>query len=194
MTESLESSEPQGLSRRQALRRVAIAGGTVAWATPIMQTIGMNKAFAQTTPSSCRMTGGGHLDDATYGRVSHGFELHCDLSLPNNLEVNWGEGNSPNKKESHKFKLDVLTSAACTDDPAIDPDPPRDTGLDTFTGSGTGEYDHVPGAVATWTFTDAGEPGRNDRMKITVLNANAQVVLNVNGTLGGGNHQMHCKK
>jgi hypothetical protein len=187
MTESLESSEPQGLSRRQALRRVAIAGGTVAWATPIMQTIGMNKAFAQTTPSTCRMTGGGFVDSDAYGRVSHGFELHCDLSSPNNLEVNWG------KRPEHNFHLQLLTSANCTDDPSIIPDPPKDTGLDTFTGSGSGDLDGNAGATAMWIFTDAGEPGKNDRMKITILDASSNVVLNVDDTLKGGTHQMHCK-
>jgi hypothetical protein len=188
MTEFLDLNEPHGVSRRVMLRRAVIAGGTVAWATPVMQSINMQRAFARASgpPSQCRMTGGGHIDDATYGRVSHGFELHCDLSLPNNLEVNWGH------KPSHQFHLDVLTSASCTDDPNLDPDPPPGTGLDTFTGSGSGEYDHVAGATATWIFTDAGEPGGNDRMKLTILDAGANVVLDIDTTLRGGTQQMHC--
>jgi hypothetical protein len=190
MTEPREQGEHQGISRRRMLRRAAIAGGTVAWAAPVMQSINMRHAFAQGSPPpvACRMTGGGFVDDPVFGRVRHGFELHCDMSTPNNLEVNWGRG-----RDSHRFHLGVLTSASCIDDPAIEPDPPRDTGLDTFNGSGSGDFDGDPGATAQWTFTDAGEPGKNDRMRITILDPDGDVVLNVDATLGGGTHQMHCK-
>lgn len=36
-----------GISRRQALRRGAIAGGAVLWATPVVQTIAVRQAGAQ---------------------------------------------------------------------------------------------------------------------------------------------------
>ena len=36
-----------GITRRQALRKGAILGGALAWATPIVQVIGMKPAFAQ---------------------------------------------------------------------------------------------------------------------------------------------------
>jgi hypothetical protein len=36
-----------GLSRREALKRVAVLGGTLAWATPVVQTISAGPAFAQ---------------------------------------------------------------------------------------------------------------------------------------------------
>jgi hypothetical protein len=42
MTESGET-----LSRREALKRVAVVGGTLAWATPVVQTISAGPAFAQ---------------------------------------------------------------------------------------------------------------------------------------------------
>jgi hypothetical protein len=188
MTEPLEVNPGQAISRRQALRRALVAGGTVAWATPVIQSTNMRNAFAQASPPSlpaCRMNGGGWVNASIYGKVTHGFELHCDLSPPNNLEVNWG------RRPSHRFHLAVLTSAFCTDDPSIDPDPPPGTGLDTFAGSGTGDYDGQPNATAHWIFTDAGEPGFNDRMKITILDAGGNVVLNVDGTLQG-NQQMLC--
>jgi hypothetical protein len=190
MIEPKGQGEHESITRRSMLRKAAIAGGTVAWAAPVMQSINMRHAFAQGSPPlvACRMTGGGFVDDAVYGRIRHGFELHCDLSEPNNLEVNWGRG-----RDSHQFHLAVLTSAACTDDPGIDPDPPPGTGLDTFNGSGSGRLDGDPGATAQWTFTDAGEPGHNDRMRIMILDADGDVVLNVDTTLGGGDHQMHCK-
>jgi hypothetical protein len=193
MSGAQEHEQRPEITRRSMLRRAAVAGGTLVWATPVIQTISMRHAFAQASPppSVCRMTGGGFVDHPVYGRVSKGFELHCNAaSHPNNLEVNWGKG--PAKNDNHKFKLTALTSAACSDDPSIEPDPPRDTELDTYTGSGVGEYDGAPNATAQWTFTDAGEPGRKDHMRITILAPGGGVVLNVDGNLDGGNHQMHC--
>jgi hypothetical protein len=127
-----------------------------------------------------RMTGGGRIEGTA---VSHGFELHCNLNdLPNNLEVNWGHGNS--------FHLEAVTSAACTDDPSITPDPPA-AQFDTYRGSGTGRYNGAPGATAEWTFTDAGEPGRNDTATIVIKDASSTVVLSATGHLRSGNHQAH---
>jgi hypothetical protein len=37
----------EGLSRREALKRVAVVGGTLVWATPVVQTISAGPAFAQ---------------------------------------------------------------------------------------------------------------------------------------------------
>lgn len=130
-----------------------------------------------------RMTGGGNLMDAAAGRVTHGFELHCDATKgPNNLQINWGKGN--------KFHLESLTTASCSDDPAITPTPPA-APLDTHKGEGTGRYNGVSGATAKWTFTDAGEPGKNDTATIEVKDASNTVVLSVSGSLKGGNHQAH---
>ena len=70
-----------------------------------------------------RMTGGGSVFTATGVRVTHGFELHCNVvDLPNNLEVNWDGGNN--------FHLESLTLAVCINDPSIDPAPPQ-AGFDT---------------------------------------------------------------
>lgn len=44
-----------GLTRRQALKRGAILGGALAWATPVVQVIGMRPAFAQTVSPACRI-------------------------------------------------------------------------------------------------------------------------------------------
>lgn len=38
-----------GVSRRDALKKGAMAGGAVLWATPIVQNIGMSRAFGNTT-------------------------------------------------------------------------------------------------------------------------------------------------
>ncbi len=130
------------------------------------------------------MTGGGSVFTSDGVRVTHGFELYCTTSLmPNKLEVNWGKGK--------RFHLTELTSASCSDDPAISPAPP-DAGFDTYRGSGTGTYNGVPGATADWTFTDAGEPGGGtDSVTLTIRDASSNVVLSVTGTLSSGNHQAH---
>lgn len=129
------------------------------------------------------MTGGGSVYTSAGVRVTHGFELHCTATdEPNNLQVNWGKGN--------RFHLTGLTSASCSDDPAISPEPPA-ASFDTHRGSGTGKYNGVPGATAEWTITDAGEPGTSDTVTLTVRDAANNVVLTVSGPLNNGNHQAH---
>ncbi len=130
------------------------------------------------------MTGGGSAFTSSGVRVTHGFELYCSpTDGTSNLEVNWGKGK--------RFHLTSLDSASCTDDPAIAPEPPT-ADFDTYTGSGTGTYSGVPGATAEWTFTDAGEPGTSDSVKLTIKDASNVVVLSVTGTLNSGNHQAHA--
>ena len=38
----------QGISRRDLLKRSAALGGAVVWVTPLVQIVGMGRAFAQT--------------------------------------------------------------------------------------------------------------------------------------------------
>jgi hypothetical protein len=128
-----------------------------------------------------RMTGGGSIITPT-GRVTHGFELHCNASdEPNRLQVNW---------RGNRFHLEDLTSASCSDNPAIAPDPPA-AGFDTYKGKGTGRFNGQPGATAEWTFTDAGEPGASDTATIEIKNSSNVVVLSESGTLDRGNQQAH---
>jgi len=133
------------------------------------------------------MTGGGTIPGgitptATNVEVRHGFELHCDANrAPNNLEINWGTGNH--------FHLDTLTSAFCYMDPAFSPNPPA-APFNTYIGKGVGEYNGVKGATAQWTFTDHGEPGRNDTAIITITSGGTRVLF-VSGSLDSGNQQAH---
>ncbi|MBI4473545.1 MAG: PKD domain-containing protein [Acidobacteria bacterium] len=130
-----------------------------------------------------RMTGGGSVFGQGNDRVTHGMELRCAVNAtPQSLEVNWGRGN--------KFHLDAVTAMACTDDPKIVPNPPA-AGFDTMVGAGTGKYNNVAGATVTFTFTDAGEPGKDDTGTITIKDKNGATVLNVSGKLNSGNHQAH---
>ncbi len=128
-----------------------------------------------------RMTGGGWFPVGS-NTVTHGFELHCDTSdRPNNLEVNWN---------GNHFHLDALTSASCLyeDGPPAPPVAP----ITTLTGAGTGSYNNVPGAFARFVLTDHGEPGRKDTVKISIVDANGNVVLSAGPVLlGGGNQQAH---
>ena len=133
-----------------------------------------------------RMTGGGSVFTLEKARVTRGFEIHCDLRDPNNIEVNWPGGN--------KYHMDILTSAVCTDEPGVNPDPPPDTPFDTFTGVGTGKLNGVPGATINFVFVDAGEPGDMDTAEIRVTDPDGIVVLNVSGFLDRGNVQAHEDK
>lgn len=127
-----------------------------------------------------RMTGGGSVDGTD---VRHGFEIHCDLSKPNNVEVNWSE---------NRFHMDNLDFAFCTEDSNIDQAPPN-AAFDTFTGNGTGRFNGDDGATINFVFVDAGEPGKGvDSAMITIRDKGDNLVLEVSGLLDkGGNHQAH---
>lgn len=130
-----------------------------------------------------RMTGGGGVITAAGLRVTHGFDLNCEAGEgSSSLQINWGRGN--------RFHLETLTSAYCSDDHAIVSTPPA-AEFDTYEGKGAGRLNGVAGATAEWTFTDAGEPGRNDTARIVIKDASGTVVLSVSGKLAGGNHQSH---
>ena len=129
-----------------------------------------------------RMTGGGSVFTSAGVRVTHGFELHCDVAdVPNTLEINWDNGNN--------FHLETLTTAFCFDDPKIDSGHPR-APFDTYVGTGTGKLNGVAGATAAWTFTDAGEPGTSDTATIVIKVGNT-TVLTVSGFITKGNQQAH---
>ena len=48
-------AELTGVSRRDFLKRGAVLGGAIAWATPLVQTIGMRSALAQTASPACNV-------------------------------------------------------------------------------------------------------------------------------------------
>jgi hypothetical protein len=133
-----------------------------------------------------RMTGGGSVFTIGGARVTRGFEIHCDLREPNNIEVNW---------PGNKFHMTELTSAVCLDSPAIE-EPPT-APFDTFIGTGDGKLNNQPGARIEFVFVDAGEPGSSDTASIKVYDSNDNLVLDVPGdsSLPGfidrGNLQAH---
>jgi hypothetical protein len=134
-----------------------------------------------------RMTGGGNctVDDI---KVTHGFELHCDASGSNNLEVNWQD-----QTGSHRFHLDALLEQSITCPPdSSDLEEQPVAGFNTYMGSGTGTFDGSSPAIATWVFRDLGEPGKdNDTLVITIVTESGTVLNIPFCTLEGGNHQAH---
>ena len=141
-------------------------------------------ALSLSPPVNGRMTGGGSIfnnNNMENERVTHGFEIHCDKSEPNNLEVNW-PGN-------HFHMLD-LKYAICTDDESIIQKPPV-APFDTFFGRGTGRLNGVDCARIEFIFVDAGEPGTKDTALIKIWDPSGIDVLNVSGNIHNGNQQAH---
>jgi hypothetical protein len=136
-----------------------------------------------------RMTGGGGQITVGGILVTRGFTIHCDITLSNNLEINW---------EGNRWHIDKpLTSAECFDDPAISPEPPP-APFDTFIGEGVGRLNGVDGSMVRFTFIDSGEPGGgNDQAAIAIWAPGADPdtdppVLNVPlSFLDQGNLQAH---
>jgi hypothetical protein len=136
-----------------------------------------------------RMTGGGSIQCGDFGRVTHGFELHCiaDNGIviePNNLEINWGGGNN--------FHLTTLTTAVCSDSDLIQQ--PPSAPFDTMEGTGTGELNNIPGATIQFILIDAGEPGAGvDMARYFIRDASGTLVLDCPLQVldQGGNQQAH---
>ena len=132
-----------------------------------------------------RFTGGGHQIRVDGVRVTRGLTIHCDLLLSNNLELNW---------QGNKFHMtEHLTTVICSDDPEIIQAPPP-APLDTLVGIGEGRYNGVDGYTVEFILVDAGEPGTDDEMGMTVYETAipANVVLDVPiQKMDGGNLQAH---
>lgn len=131
-----------------------------------------------------RMTGGGGQLTIGDVYVTRGFTLHCDITLSNNLEVNW---------PGNKWHLDKpIEYAECTDQPDVNPEPPP-APFDTFYGEAVGSLNGVDGARIQFQFQDAGEPGgRNDRAWIKIFDPAGNLVLDVPWSyLDHGNLQAH---
>ena len=72
--DNTDTTNPEtGITRRELLKRGAVLGGALVWATPVVQTIGMRAAFAQSTSPDCPnlycvkadVKGGSNLGDFT---------------------------------------------------------------------------------------------------------------------------------
>lgn len=173
--DELEALVGTEMTRRQAIKRGAVAGGTVLWVTPVVQNLLISPAGAQ-SPSptvTCpgRMNGGGQFHDSNGLTASHGFELRCGepgvVTNPDRLQVN-GEVNG----DTFAFHLKVTSVVECSDNPAYSPGNPQVV-IDTLhvvgTGTVTGPGGELSGTYTIdATFTDQGEPGTEDRLAIRI--------------------------
>ena len=133
------------------------------------------------------MTGGGNIaigKGKNAQLYTWGFEIRCDGSQ-GNFQYN-------DHAQKVKFHLESITSVTCSDDPAIDPNPPK-ASFDTLTMIGTGRWNGVSGATIEVTLTDAGQPGRSDTIDLEISVA-GNPVSSISGNLDGGNHQAHDSK
>ena len=136
-------------------------------------------------PAPGRMTGDGRLFTSGGTLVEDEFQLHCNpKNGPNNLYVNWGPGNS--------FHQNTLTAAVCFMDTTI-AGSRSEARFNTIIGTGSGTYNHAPGATVRFTFNDAGERGTNDSASIVITDANGNVVLSVSGNLAQGDQEAHAR-
>jgi hypothetical protein len=131
-----------------------------------------------------RMTGHGHFTHPTYGKVQWEFRNSvCNANRFPDLKVEWG---------GNRFRLTSYTEPLTCLDTPFDEGNPR-AGFDTIEGAGDGTLNGAP-ASADFRFTDAGEPGRNDRATITIMSGGVNVLEITDVTAsGGGNHQAHRK-
>ena len=140
-------------------------------------------------PSDCtlpgRMTGGGADIEVGGAKVTKGLTLHCDITLSNNLEINWGGGNNWHITRP-------LTDANCIDAPDINPVPPV-APFDTFIGIAVGTFNGIEGYICQFIFADAGEPGgKHDLAAIQISSPSGEVVLHVPlSETSTGNLQAH---
>ena len=123
-----------------------------------------------------RMTGGGVVRMTEVGgeqvKITNGFTLHCDVTLSNNLEINWAGNQWHLEKES-------LDWVECTDEPGVSPEPPP-APFDTFWAHAYGRYNGLPGYEIDFTLQDAGEPGgKMDKAGMTITSPGGDVVLQV---------------
>ena len=131
---------------------------------------------------NCRWTGGGSIISAEGLRVTHGFEIHCNVNQhPNNIQVNW---------EGNHFHIKDLEYVYCNNYPELDPEHPE-APCDWVTGWGYGKLNGVKGAQINFIFTDDGEPGTHDYAWIRIKDPSGVEVLNIDGFLTFGNHQAH---
>ena len=83
----MSENKGEGISRRDLLRKGAVLGGAVVWATPVVQTLSMGRAYAQTA-SPTGVKGISYIGIMLTG---------CPEPPPSpvNFFVKWEEGENP---------------------------------------------------------------------------------------------------
>ncbi len=78
------SETPNQISRREILKRGAFVGGAVVWATPVVQTLGMGRAFAATPSDTCIASWAVKVESYSQGMQRDGNPVAPDRSDPAN--------------------------------------------------------------------------------------------------------------
>lgn len=93
------TEQRKAISRRDALKRGAAIGGTVLWATPIVQTVGMGRAMAQEPSDTCVASWADQVEAYNQGLRKDGTPVlparanpANSLGAPNNTFVSLGYG------------------------------------------------------------------------------------------------------
>jgi hypothetical protein len=134
-----------------------------------------------------RMTGHGQTFTADFGKVQWEFRNQiCRSSKLPDLKVSWYDTNGV----AQKFVLRQHTSGGpyCYDTALSEGKPLA--GFDTMTGTGTGTLNGVAGHTISYTFTDEGEPGRDDSATFRIAGPGGTIEFD-GKALDGGNHQAH---
>jgi len=192
MTEELNPT------RRDALRKGALIAGATVWVAPAVQSIA-GPAFAAGSTAeegACTgcLTGGGEvIDQVTYkgspAEVSFGLSPICcgeDPKPGTELEVNIHKVGDDKKNDlSYHFNLNLVVQ--CVLDTSCDAEQPKSC-ANRFIGT----IDDDEGNTLAFDLTDCGEPGQEvDRVKLTITDSAATVVLSALGSLDHGNLQAH---
>lgn len=96
--------EEQGISRRDALKKAAVAGAAVAWAAPAVQMLGSGAAGAQTFGSTCAgcvvsfnfNTIGSDRVDGIPLNIGTVFTFDCPGGTPVDVTYEWTTSNAVN--------------------------------------------------------------------------------------------------
>ncbi len=72
----------QGITRRDLLKRGAVVGGTVLWATPVVQTVGMARAYAAEPSDTCVASWADAVISSSQGLTSEGNPIAAGRSNP----------------------------------------------------------------------------------------------------------------
>jgi len=155
----------------------------------------------------CAVTGEGHritggatvvANPATGTEVKLTVHLRCDLvsKHKDKLDVSWSTSDAKGKKKQDKFTLGQMTSVFCTDDPYVFPAKPgtkKADGFDTHDGSGTGTINGTTSATIFWQFRDGGEPGRQDFVRMVIMDSGGNFPVIFEAPVKHGNIQAHTK-
>jgi len=98
------------ISRREILKRGAFVGGAVVWATPVVQTLGMGRAFAATPSDTCIASWADKVESYSQGLQRDGNPI---IAARSNVQNALGAPSDPpaNPGEENFFSLGFKKNA-----------------------------------------------------------------------------------